>query len=65
MHVPGSRLGEYRTGWTFYWLIPHEISGGFNKIKEKKKRGDGTESYRRVFTTFLQHFDMHIYRFCS
>ena len=36
MHVPGSRLGEYRTRWTFYWLSPHEFSGGFNKIKEKK-----------------------------
>ena len=37
MHVPGSRLGEYRTRWAFYWLSPHEYSGGFNKIKEKKK----------------------------
>ena len=37
MHVPGSRLGEYRTRWTFYWLIPHEFREGFNKIKEKKK----------------------------
>ena len=37
MHVPGSRLDEYRTRWTFYWLSPHEFSRGFNKIKEKKK----------------------------
>ena len=36
MNVPGSRLGEYRTRWTFYLLGPHEFSGGFNKIKEKK-----------------------------
>ena len=63
MHVPGSRLGEYRTRWTFYWLRPHEFSGGFNKIKkEKEKRGDSTESCRRVFNTFLPHFGMHIYR---
>ena len=65
MHVPGSRLGEYRTRWTFYWLSLHEFSGGFNKIKEKKKRGDSTEPYRRVFNTFLPYFDMHIYRFFS
>ena len=63
MHVPGSRLGEYRTRWTFYWLSPHDFSGGFNKIKEKKKRGDSIESYHRVFNPFLPHFDMHIYRF--
>ena len=31
MHVPGSRLGNYRTRWTFYWLSPQEFSGGFNK----------------------------------
>ena len=63
MHVPGSRLGKYRKRWTFNWLSPHEFSGGFYKIKEKKKIGDSTESYRRVFNTFLTHFDMHIYRF--
>ena len=63
MHVPGSRLGEYRTRWTFNWLSPHEFSGGFNEIKEKKKWVDSAESYRRVFNTFLRHFDMHIYRF--
>ena len=42
MHVPGFRLGNYRTRWTFYWLSPQEFSGGFNKIlillKEKKKK---------------------------
>ena len=64
MHVPGSQLGEYRTRWTFYLLSPHEFSGGFNKIKEKK-RGDSTESYRCVFNTFLPHFDMHLYHFFS
>ena len=36
MHVPGSRLGEYRLRWIFYSLSPHEFSSGFNKIKEKK-----------------------------
>ena len=53
MHVPGSRLGEYRTRWAFYWLSPHEYSGGFNKIKEKKKWVDSAESYRRVFYHIL------------
>ena len=61
MHVPGSRLGEYRTRWTFYWLIPHEFSGGFNKIKEKKKRGDGTESYIAVFSPRFYHILTCIY----
>ena len=32
---------------------------------EKKKRIDSAESYRRVFNTFLPHFYMDIYRFCS
>ena len=32
-------------------------------IRLKEKRGDSTESYRRVFNTFLSYFDMHIYRF--
>ena len=36
MHVPGSRLGEYRMRWIFYWLSLHEFSSDFNKIKEKK-----------------------------
>ena len=58
MHVPGSRLGEYTGHFT-------DSVCGFNKIKEKKKRGDSTESYRRVFNTFLLHFDTHIYRFFS
>ena len=35
MHVPGSRLGENRMRWIFYWLSPHEFRSGFNKIKEK------------------------------
>ena len=63
MHVPGCRLGEYRAHWTFYWPSPNEFSGGFNRINEKKKRRDSTESYRRVFNTFLPNFDMYIYRF--
>ena len=63
MHVPGSRLGEYRTRWTFYGLSPHELSGGFIKIKEKKNWVESAESYRCVFNTFLPYFDMHIYRF--
>ena len=29
------------------------------------RAGHFTESYRRVFNTFLPHFDMHIYRFFS
>ena len=58
MHVPGSRLGEYRTRWTFYWLSPHEFSGGFNKIKEKKKWGDVA-----VFSTRFYHILTCIYRF--
>ena len=53
MHVPGSRLGEYHTRWTFYWLSPHEFSGGLNKIKVKKN-----EEMSPCF-----HHDMHIYRF--
>ena len=60
MHVPGSRLGNYRTRWTFYWLSPQEFSDGW-----KEKWVDSAESYRRVFNTILPHFHMHIYRFCS
>ena len=52
MHVPGSRLGNYRTRWTFYWLSLQEFSGGF-KIKEKKEKEerpvDSADSYLRVF----------------
>ena len=62
MHVPGSRLGEYRTRWTFYRM---NLAAVLIRLKFRKKRGDSTESYRRVFTTFLPHFDMHIYRFVS
>ena len=50
MHVPGSRLSNYRTRWTFYWLSPQEFSGGW-----KEKGVDSAESYRRVFNTFLPH----------
>ena len=59
MHVSGSQLGEYRHALDIL-LSLHEFSDGFDKIKEKKKRGDSTESYRRVFNTFLPHFDMNI-----
>ena len=55
MHVPGPRLGEYRTRWTFYRLSPHQFSGGFNKIKEKKN-----EEIAQNHITLLPHFDMHI-----
>ena len=68
MHVPGSQLGNYRTRCTIYWLSPQEFSGGFNKIKEKEndlRPVDSAESYRRVFNTFLAHFYVQIYRFCS
>ena len=58
MHMPGSRLGNYLTRWTFFWLSPQEFSVGW-----KEKLVDSAESYRRVFNTFLPHFYMHTYRF--
>ena len=60
MHVPGSRLGEYRTRWTFTDSVRMNLAAVL-----KKKRGASTESYRHVFNTFPPHFDMHIYRFFS
>ena len=50
MHLPGSRLGKKRTRWTFNWLSPHEFSGGFNKIKEKKKK-EIAQNHIAVFLT--------------
>ena len=52
MHVPGSRLGEYRTPWTFF--SPHEFSGGFNKIKEKKNEAIA-QNHFAVFSTRFYH----------
>ena len=60
MHMPGSRLGEYGTRWTFYWLSPHEFSGGFNKIKEKKKRMIA-QNHITVFSTRFYHILTCIY----
>ena len=60
MHVPGSRLGEYRTSWTIYWLSPHEFSGGFNKIKEKKKE-EIAQNHIAVFSTRSYHILTSIY----
>ena len=60
MHVPGSGLGEYRTRWTFYWLSPHEFSGGFNKIKEKKNE---EKNHIAVFSTRFNHILTCIYNF--
>ena len=34
-------------------------------VEKKLSTVDSAESYRRVFNTFLPHFYMHIYRFCS
>ena len=64
MHVPGSRLGNYRTRWTFYWLDLQEFSGGFNKIllgfkKRKKKSRDLKIAQIHIFvfsTTFLHAY---------
>ena len=60
MLVPGSRLGKYCTRWTFYWLSPHECSGGFNKIKEKKKE-EIAQNHIAVFSTRFYHISTRIY----
>ena len=60
MHVPGFRLGEYSTRWTFYWLSPHEISGGFNKIKEKKNEMIA-QNHIAVFSARFYHILTCIY----
>ena len=60
MHVPGSRLGECRTLWTFYWLSPHEFSGGFNKIKEKKKE-EIAQNHIAMFSTRFYYILACIY----
>ena len=60
MHVPGSRLGEYCTRRTFYWLSPHEFSGGFNKIKENKKE-EIAQNRIAVFSTHFYHILTCIY----
>ena len=46
MHVPGSRRAGHFTDSVRMNLAAVLI--------------DSTESYRRVFNTFLPHFDMHI-----
>ena len=68
MHVPGSRLGNYRTRWTFYWLSPQEFSGGFNKIlirfkKRKTKSRDLqiAQNHIFVFSTRFYHIFTCIY----
>ena len=60
MNVPGSRLGEYRMRWAFYWLSPHEFSGGFNKIKEKKNE-EIAQNHIAVFLTRFYHILTCIY----
>ena len=55
MHVPDSRLGEYRMRWTFYRLSPHQFSGGFNKIKEKENK-EIAQNHIAVFSTRFYHF---------
>ena len=63
MHVPGSRLGEYRTRWTFYWLSPHEFSGGFNKIEKKKKEEIRFYHILTCIYTVFSHDKAHILKF--
>ena len=60
MHVPGSRLGEYRMSWTVYLLSPHEYSGGFNKIKEKKNE-EIAQNHIAVFSIRFYHILTCIY----
>ena len=60
IHVPGSRFGEYRTRWTFYRLSPHEFSGDFNKIKEKKSE-EIAQNHIAVFSTRFYHILTCIY----
>ena len=60
MHMPGSRLGNYHTPWTFYWLS-HQFSGGFNKIlirlKKCKMSRDQliVQNHIAVFSTCFYH----------
>ena len=60
MHVPGSRLGEYRTRWTFYWLSLQEFRGGFDKIKEMKNE-EIAQNHTAVFSTRFYHILTCIY----
>ena len=60
MHMPGSRLGEYRMRWIFYWLSPHEFSSGFNKIKEKKNELR-VQNHIAMFSTRFYHIFTCIY----
>ena len=60
MHVPGSRLGEYRTRWTFYWLSPLKFSGGFNMIKEKENE-EIAQNHIAVLSTRFYHILTCIY----
>ena len=56
IHVPGFRLGEYRTRWTFYWLSPHEFSGGF-----KEKKEEIAQNHIAMFSTRFYHILTCIY----
>ena len=38
MHVPGSRLGEYRTRWTFTDSVCMNLATVFIRLKKRKKR---------------------------
>ena len=60
MHVPGSRLGEYRMRWIFYWFSPHEFSSRFNKIKEKKNELTA-QNHIAMFSTRFYHIFTCIY----
>ena len=55
MHVPGSRLGEYRTRWTFY-SVRMNLAAVL-----KKKREEIAQNHIAVFSTRFYHILTCIY----
>ena len=63
MHVPGSDLANTARAGHFTDSVRMNLVAVLIRLKKRKKLVDSAGSYRRVFDTFLPHFDMHIYRF--
>ena len=60
MHVPGSRLGEYRMRWKFPESVCMNLAAVFNKIKGKKNE-EIAQNHIAVFSTRFYHILTCIY----
>ena len=60
MHVPGSRLGEYRTHWTFTDSFRMNLAAVLIRLKKRKKE-EMAQNHIAVFSPRFYHILTCIY----